>query len=582
MMYKKLTLVVFLAVAVLVTFAAMTGAEAAGQKARPARERASETTTVDEEPPVITCPPDVTFECDAVGDFGEATATDNSQVPPVITYEDEIVWRRCEYEYTMIRTWTATDGSGNSSSCQQRININDSTAPVIICPGDTTIACEDVDDLPHAVAWDNCVDDLHMDYEPVRADDPDLFDVLIRTCEVTDGCCNKVGCYQRVTLIDTIPPVLECAPDDTISCQEEPVFIDPVATDQCERQCVVEVLSSGQSIDPTTGAEIFTKCWKAYDNFGNESETCCQTIVRLPCEGGTCTFTQGGWGSGCPKPQQDDPNSTQPGCIRDYYFGTVFGTDGVTIGIPDGDTYGATWTSAEAVKDFLPAGGTPGQLGDDLTDPTSTSAGVLAGQILALRLNREYSCAGIFNIALNPDAACLGSMVIPEECRGKFGGMTVDDFLALADQAIAGVPGVLDAYGAGFSDLNETATCLNEYFNDCGDGDFESAQGADRPAPSAAGVPPEVAIKSVRPNPLNSSTTIQYALPSEGRVTMEVFDIQGRRVAGLVDGYKAAGYHGVIWNGRDSAGGAAAQGVYFLRLRFEDGPAIMHKLIKVQ
>jgi hypothetical protein len=548
------------------------------------RVRTQTITVVDDEPPVITCPPDVTFECDAIGDYGEATATDNSQLPPLISYRDSITWQRCEHEYIMIRTWTATDRSGNSSSCDQTININDSTPPVIVCPNDTTVACSEIGNLPHAQAWDNCVEDLHMDYEPVRVEDDErLKFVLIRTWEVTDGCCNKVGCYQRVTLIDTIPPVLECAPDDTISCQEIPIFTDPIATDDCEPRCEIEALSGDHSTDPATGIETFTRCWIAYDHAGNASETCCQTIVRLPCDGETCTFTQGGWGNGCPKPQQGDPMSTQPGCIRDHYFGDVFGQDGVTIGIPAGSTHGATWASASAVEDFLPAGGTSGPLTGDLTDPTSTPAGVLAGQILALRLNREYSCAGIFNIALNPTAGCLGTMMIPEDCEGKFGGMTVDAFLAIADLAIAGVPGVLDAYGAGFSDLNETATCLNEYYDNCGDDEEDQEPTvADPSIPSLAGAPAEFAIESVTPNPMKSSTTIRYGLPSEGRVRVEVFNIQGRKVAGLVDQHMSAGYHGVMWNGRDGAGNNTSQGVYFCRIKLEDRPAIMHKLIKVE
>ena len=536
----------------------------------------------DDIPPVITCPPDVTFECDQIGDYGEATATDNSGHPPVITYQDSVVWRRCEHEYIKIRTWTATDRSGNSASCQQTININDSTPPVIVCPPDTTVACEEIGNLRHAEAWDNCVQDLHMDYEPVYVEGmPGLRNVLIRTWEVTDGCCNKVGCYQRVTLVDTIAPVLECAPDDTIPCQAEPVFTDPTATDQCTRKCIIEVLSSSQSSDPTNGTETFTMCWVAYDRFGNESEPCCQTIVRLPCDGETCTFTQGGWGNTCPKPQQGDPNSTQPGCIRDYYFGTVF-PSGVTIGIPAGGTHGATWTSAAAVREFLPAGGTSGPLTGDLTDPTSTPAGVLAGQILALRMNREYSCAGIFNIALNPDAECLGTGFIPESCGGKFDGMTVDAFLAMADSAIAGVAGVLDAYGASFSDLNETATCINEYYDNCGDEDDLEWETDGRAIMSPVVTPTEFRIESVTPNPLTGSTRIRYALPSEGRVRIEVFDIQGRKVASLLDEYKSAGYHGVMWTGRDMNGVSATQGVYFCRVKFEDRPAIMHKLIKVE
>ena len=537
---------------------------------------------VDEMAPTIHCPPDVTFECDAIGDFGEATADDNGQGPPVITYEDEVIWRRCEHEYIKIRTWTATDVSGNSSSCEQTININDSTAPVIECPPDTVIACEELGSLPHAQAWDNCVEDLHMSYEPVRADEyPELKYVILRTWEVTDGCCNKVGCYQKVTLIDTIPPVLACAPDDTIPCQATPVFTDPVATDQCEPNCIVEVVSADMTTDPGDGTEKFTKCWVAYDHFGNVSERCCQTIVRLPCDGEYCTFTQGGWGNGCPKPQQDDPMSDQSGCIRDYYFDSVF-PSGVTIGIPAGSTHGATWTTAGAVENFLPATGTSAALSGDLTDPETTPAGVLAGQLLALRMNSRYSCEGIFNIALNPSAGCLGTQPLPTSCAGKFAGMTVDEFLAVADSAIAGVPGVLEAHGADYSDFNETATCVNELYNTCGAEDEDEEAVDEGLIASLGGVPAEFAVESVTPNPLRSSATISYALPSEGRVRVEIFDIQGRKVASLLDEQKPAGYHGVTWNGKDLGGDSAAQGVYFCRIRFEDRPAIMHKLIKVE
>ena len=60
----------------------------------------------------------------------------------------------------------------------------------------------------------------------------------------------------------------------------------------------------------------------------------------------------------------------------------------------------------------------------DVTNPLDTSAGVLAGQILALTLNREYSCADVFTyLGLTPPGMCLGDLVISDSC-GKFGGLT--------------------------------------------------------------------------------------------------------------------------------------------------------------
>lgn len=58
------------------------------------------------------------------------------------------------------------------------------------------------------------------------------------------------------------------------------------------------------------------------------------------------------------------------------------------------------------------------------------------------------------------------------------------------------------------------------------------------------------------PNPFNPATRIIYRLDQSGPVTLELFDIQGRRVARLVeDGNRSAGTHTVEWNARGMASG---------------------------
>ena len=47
------------------------------------------------------------------------------------------------------RTWTATDNCGNASTCIQTITVEDVTAPVITCPVDVTVNCEDPIDAGH-------------------------------------------------------------------------------------------------------------------------------------------------------------------------------------------------------------------------------------------------------------------------------------------------------------------------------------------------------------------------------------------------------------------------------------------------
>lgn len=78
--------------------------------------------------------------------------------------------------------------------------------------------------------------------------------------------------------------------------------------------------------------------------------------------------------------------------------------------------------------------------------------------------------------------------------------------------------------------------------------------------------PLEFALSQNYPNPFNPSTRIEYALPVDARVTLEVYDVLGRRVAELVSGYVPAGYHYAGFNATN-----LASGVYFYRLNARGG-----------
>ena len=80
-------------------------------------------------------------------------------------------------------------------------------------------------------------------------------------------------------------------------------------------------------------------------------------------------------------------------------------------------------------------------------------------------------------------------------------------------------------------------------------------------------LPTEFTLSGNYPNPFNPTTTIQYALPEEASVTLEVFDAMGRRVATLVNSQQAAGRYEAQWNGRSDAGNTVASGMYLYRLR---------------
>jgi concanavalin A-like lectin/glucanase superfamily protein/HYDIN/CFA65/VesB family protein/CARDB protein/flagellar hook capping protein FlgD len=68
------------------------------------------------------------------------------------------------------------------------------------------------------------------------------------------------------------------------------------------------------------------------------------------------------------------------------------------------------------------------------------------------------------------------------------------------------------------------------------------------------------------PNPAGSEVGIRYGLPKTALVSIRIFDVQGRLVRQLRDSVEPAGYHEARWDGRSSAGGRVASGIYFLRL----------------
>ena len=75
-----------------------------------------------------------------------------------------------------------------------------------------------------------------------------------------------------------------------------------------------------------------------------------------------------------------------------------------------------------------------------------------------------------------------------------------------------------------------------------------------------------LALSPPRPNPSAGPTRLGFTLRSAARVRLEIYDIGGRRVRGLLEAPLGAGAHEVEWDGRDDAGRPAAGGLYFARL----------------
>ena len=69
------------------------------------------------------------------------------------------------------------------------------------------------------------------------------------------------------------------------------------------------------------------------------------------------------------------------------------------------------------------------------------------------------------------------------------------------------------------------------------------------------------------PNPFTRETTFYYYLPERGRVILEIYDVSGRRILRVLDGWRARGHHGEPWGGFDANGNPLPSGIYFFKIR---------------
>jgi CubicO group peptidase (beta-lactamase class C family) len=102
------------------------------------------------------------------------------------------------------------------------------------------------------------------------------------------------------------------------------------------------------------------------------------------------------------------------------------------------------------------------------------------------------------------------------------------------------------------------------YAHDIADRIFEYATrylAVDEPPP----VPKQIALSQIYPNPFNAQTTIHYSLPKQSLVTVDIFDILGRKIETLTEGLKSAGEHQAVWDAGDQS-----SGIYFYRIKAGD------------
>jgi len=154
------------------------------------------------------------------------------------------------------------------------------------------------------------------------------------------------------------------------------------------------------------------------------------------------TYTQGAWGA--------NPCGNNPASFLQSNFAAVFPT-GVTIGC----TNKLKFTTSNAIRNFLPSGGSSSGLPSGTWINPNNYNNVLAGQLLALTLNVK------FDEYFPNFAAPVGNLKDLIIAYGPFAGMTVQQLLDNANQKIGGCT----AFNRTYSEYNSAITLVNQTYD---------------------------------------------------------------------------------------------------------------------
>ncbi len=267
-------------------------------------------TVEDKVDPEITCPAPSDIYCYELEDAlngslntPQPVATDACDVVTT-SYEDSVADGGDCGVTVITRTWTATDGSGNTASCDQIINVINPTLDDVDVPDDITLECgaaTSPDDLDGLIS-EGPADE---DYPSVNGNDinetlcnlgasytDQTIDIctgsykLLRTWSLVDWCTGEIRVAQQIIkVLDQTAPIIECpenmhAGTDQYTCTATIILPQPTLSDACGSVTYTAESTAGTIISNGPGSYIltdvapgdYTVTYYAEDDCGNTAE----------------------------------------------------------------------------------------------------------------------------------------------------------------------------------------------------------------------------------------------------------------------------------------------------------------------
>ncbi|MCB0533320.1 MAG: HYR domain-containing protein [Saprospiraceae bacterium] len=324
----------------------------------------TQTITVnDAEPPVLVGTPDITVAVTCSEDVPAValvTVTDNCQGTVDLDFNEVEVPGTCPNQYSIIRTWSATDFAGNTAVFTQTITINDTEAPVFSSTPTTPLNVKCAAEVPAApaiTATDNCNAPVFVDFSETVTPGSCLNKfTLVRTWVAQDDCGNETSIQQVINVNDDEAPVLACPLPLTAQCSpaEQPPYANltefETAGGTASDNCGLNVNSFGLLSEVANG-NVYTRTYRVVDQCGNAG-TCTQTVtvmdteppVFLNCPVGPLVFGND------PDMCWAKVNWPQPVAVDNCSIPTVVQTSGPTSGtIVNVGTYTVSFTATDAM-----------------------------------------------------------------------------------------------------------------------------------------------------------------------------------------------------------------------------------------
>lgn len=245
----------------------------------------------DNTPPTINCPTDQTVAFNSSCTYniidmtGLATGVSDNCSGNVVVTQSVSVGTSLGNNTAVVLT--ATDGAGNTTTCQFNVLPTDQTDPTIVCPQNQVLSADAscmydlLNYTSQAVATDFCDPSVAVTQSPAPTAGISIGTVTTVTLTATDDATNTSSCTFTVSAVDNTAPTISCPTDTVVSTDASCQYIminetnnhELVVSDNCDSS---PAISQSPSFSTVLVAGITTVTLTALDASGNS---------------GSCTYT---------------------------------------------------------------------------------------------------------------------------------------------------------------------------------------------------------------------------------------------------------------------------------------------------